>query len=255
MAATELRRELFDQIEGPLVMEALFDCMTKVVFFIKNARGEYVVVNHTMVERCGQREKAGIIGRTADEVFPPPLGRTYRTQDEQVLRTGQPIRDQLELQLYASGGTGWCLTQKLPLAGRDGRVVGIAGISEDLQAPTQTGQDYAPLAGAVRRIQEHFDQPLKVQDLAATAGLSPYQFEHRIRRIFHITAGQFIQKVRMDEAVRCLRETDEPVSQIALRCGYSDQSAFTRQFRQTVGLSPAQYRRTCRGEGPCSDLR
>ena len=173
MTATELRRELFDQIQGPLVMEALFDCLTDVVFFIKNARGEYVVVNQTMVERCGRREKTEIIGRTADEVFPLPLGRGYRAQDEQVLRTGQPIRDQLELQLYASGGTGWCLTQKLPLAGRDGRVVGLAGISKDLQAPSQTTQDYTPLAGAVRRIQEHFDHDRKVQDRAGIAGRSP----------------------------------------------------------------------------------
>ena len=249
MTAPGLRKELFDQIEGPLFLESLFDCLTDVVFFIKNARGEYVVVNQAMVERCGRREKAEVIGHTADEMFPSPLGRSYRAQDEQVLHTGQPIRDQLELQIYSSGGTGWCLTQKLPLVGRDGQVVGLVGISRDLQAPNETGQDYAPVADAVHRIQEHFDQPLKVQDLAALAGLSSYQFEQRIRRIFQITAGQFIQKVRMDEAVRCLRDTDDPISHIALRCGYSDQSAFTRQFRQTVRMSPAQYRRASRLKG------
>jgi len=249
MTFMELQTELFGQLKQPFTGEAIFDCLTDLVFFIKNARGEYVVVNQTTVERCGKREKNEIVGRTADEVFPAPLGHSYRAQDERVLRTGQSILNQLELQIYPSGRTGWCLTHKLPLVGRDGRVVGLVGISKDLQAPKETGEDYAHVADAVHRIQEHFDHPLKVHDLAVLAGLSPYQFEQRMRRIFQITAGQFIQKVRMDAAVHRLRETDDPISQIALDCGYSDQSAFTRQFRQTVRMSPAQYRRTSRLQG------
>jgi AraC-like DNA-binding protein len=246
ITAVELQTELFNQLGQPFTGEAIFDCLADVVFFVKNARGEYVVVNQTVVERCGRREKAEVIGRTADEMYPGPLGRSYRAQDERVLRTGHPILNQLELQMYSSGDTGWCLTHKLPLAGREGRVVGLVGISKDLQAPKETGEDYGHVAEAVRHIQDHFDQPLKVQELAALAGLSPYQFEQRMRKIFQITAGQFIQKARMDAAVRRLVETDDPISQIALDCGYSDQSAFTRQFRQTVRLSPAQYRRTVR---------
>jgi AraC-like DNA-binding protein len=85
-----------------------------------------------------------------------------------------------------------------------------------------------------------------VKELAARAGLSGYQFEQRLRKIFQITAGQFIQKVRMENAVRELRESRAPIAGVALNCGYSDQSAFARQFRQAIGLSPAEYRRTFR---------
>jgi AraC-like DNA-binding protein len=67
-----------------------------------------------------------------------------------------------------------------------------------------------------------------------------------VRKIFQITAGQFIQKLRMENAVGQLRETDAAIASIALDSGYSDQSAFARQFRQAVGLSPAAYRRTFR---------
>lgn len=243
MTDTELLSDLFAQLEAPFTGEALFDCMRDIVFFVKNARGEYVVVNQTVVERCGLREKSDLIGRRADDVFPQPLGKNYRAQDEAVLRTGEPILNQLELQLYASGGTGWCLTYKLPLRGRDGRVVGLVGVSKDLQVPNEKGEDYGLVAETVRHIQAHLDRPLKVNDLAAMAGLSPYQFEQRIRRIFHLTAGQFLQKVRMDAAVGFLRETDIPIAAVAQRCGYSDQSAFSRQFKVTVGMSPAQYRR------------
>jgi PAS domain S-box-containing protein len=242
----DLQTELFRQLAEPFTGETLFDCLSDLVFFIKNARGEYVVVNQAMVERCGRRDKEELIGRRADEVYPPPLGRSYRAQDEALLRTGEPILNQLELHLYASGHTGWCLTNKLPLRARGGGVAGLVGISKDLRAPNERGEDYSHVAEAVSHIQARFGEHLRVQELAAVAGLSPYQFEQRMRRIFQITAGQFIQKVRMDAAVRRLREGDEAIARIALDCGYSDQSAFTRQFRQTVGLSPAQFRRAAR---------
>jgi AraC-like DNA-binding protein len=181
-----------------------------------------------------------------DEVFPPPLGASYRAQDERVLQSGDAILNQLELHYYPSGGRGWCLTNKLPLRGRDGRVAGLVGISRDLQAANERSEDYSQVARVIQHIQTHCDEPLRVSDLAARAGLSEYQFEQRVRKIFQFTAGQLIQKTRMEFAVRRLRETADPIATIALDCGYSDQSTFTRQFHQTIGLSPSEYRRTFR---------
>ena len=50
----------------------------------------------------------------------------------------------------------------------------------------------------------------------------------------------------MDAAVQRLNETDDPIARIALDCGYADQSTFSRQFKQTVGISPAHYRKMSR---------
>jgi AraC-like DNA-binding protein len=244
--ANDLQTELFSQLAEPLTGEELFDCLADVVFFIKNDRGEYVIVNQTLVERCGRREKKELIGRRADEIFPAPLGVSYRAQDEQVLRRGDAILNQLELHFYPSGGRGWCLTNKLPLRNRAGRVIGLVGVSKDLQAVAEASEDYAHVAEAVQLIHTRYGEPLRVKDLATQAGLSEYQFDQRIRKIFQLTPGQLIQKVRMEIAVRRLRETNDPIANIALDCGYSDQSAFTRQFRQTTGLSPSDYRRTFR---------
>jgi AraC-like DNA-binding protein len=201
------------------------------------------VVNQTLVERCGRRDKRELIGRRADEIFPSPFGRIYREQDERVVRNGDAILNQLELHFYPSGARGWCLTNKLSLRDRAGGVAGLVGISKDLQAANERGEDYSRVARAVQRIQENYGEPLRVKDLAAHARLSSYQFDQRIRKIFHLTAGQLVQKVRMEAAVRRLRQTNRSVASVALDCGYSDQSAFTRQFRQTVGLSPSAYRR------------
>jgi len=209
MTQSALQTELFSQLAGPFTGEALFDCLGDLVFFIKNDRGEYVVVNQTLVERCGRRAKQELIGRRADELFPAPLGQSYRAQDERVLRHGDTIRNQLELHSYPSGGRGWCLTNKLPLHGRAGRVIGLMGISKDLQAANERSEDYTRVAGGIQRIQTNFGDTLRVKNLAAAAGLSAYQFEQRIRKIFQLTAGQLIQKVRMENAVRRLRESDD----------------------------------------------
>ncbi|HKI69738.1 MAG TPA: PAS domain-containing protein, partial [Verrucomicrobiae bacterium] len=110
MTSAELQTELFAQLAELFTGEALFDCLPNVVFFMKNARGEYVLVNQTLVTRCGCHEKRELIGRRADEVFPSPLGENYRSQDEQVLQRGMSILNQLELHFFPSGGRGWCLT-------------------------------------------------------------------------------------------------------------------------------------------------
>jgi AraC-like DNA-binding protein len=67
-----------------------------------------------------------------------------------------------------------------------------------------------------------------------------------MRRIFQITAGQLIQKVRMEAAMQRLKETGKSIAAISSECGYSDQSAFTRRFRETAAMSPSQYRRAVR---------
>ncbi len=252
MNEPELQPELFRQLEQPFTAEALFDRLPDVVFFIKNDRGQYVVVNQTLVERCGRRDKSALIGRKADEVFPAPLGGSYREQDEAVLERGQAIRDQLELHFYPTGQCGWCVTNKLPLRGREGKVVGLYGVSKDLQGPNERSEHFAQVAEAVRRIRTQYDQALQVGDLARRAGLSVYQFDQRIQRIFHISAGQLIQKTRLEAAVEQLAGSDESVAAIAIRCGYSDQSAFTRKFRQAIGLSPSEYRRSFRGSAASS---
>jgi AraC-like DNA-binding protein len=234
--------EVLSQLAEPFTGEPLFDCLDDMVFFIKNRRGEYVVVNQTLVERCRRVSKSELIGRRVDEVFPAPLGRSYRIQDEHVLHTGDAIRNQLEMHFYPGGRRGWCITNKLPIRGRKGDVVGLVGFSRDLQAPDEKSEDFSQVAEAVREIQTRFDEPLKVTDLARRAGLSVYQFDRRMRRIFRITAGQLIQKVRMEAALQRLRAEDTSVAGIAAACGYADQSAFTRKFRETVGYSPTQYR-------------
>ncbi len=242
MNLSQAQLMFFEQLFEPFTGESLFDQLTDLVFFIKNSKGQYVVVNQALVERCGFKSKEELIGRKPEEVYPNPFGQEYRQQDEEILSQGKPIINKLELQIAASLDLCWCLTTKVPLHGQDRSIVGIAGVSRDLKRYDKKSEDYGRIAESVTFIKEHYSETLKVDELAKMVDMSTYRYEQRMQKIFSLTAGQFIQKTRIEAALWQLRETTNPVIHIALDCGYADQSAFSRQFKKTIGLSPVRYR-------------
>jgi AraC-like DNA-binding protein len=235
------RRALGEEIADPFFSEALFDALPDVVFFVKDAQGRYVVVNQTLVQRCGQRHKTALIGRTPAEVFAHPYGQTYLAQDMSVLDGGNDIEDQLELHLYPNRDPGWCLTRKTALRDGTGRIVGLTGVSRDLAMADKKNPAYRKVAAAVALIQEDYGQPLHLPELARTANMSVAQIERYFLRIFHLTPRQMIIQTRVDAASRMLKG-GASVAEIAQACGYGDHSAFTRQFKATTGVTPSQYR-------------
>jgi AraC-like DNA-binding protein len=249
------RMEIFEKCESRLQLggrvadlffaEPLFDALPDVVFFVKDGQGRYVVVNQTLAKRCGVKTKEALLGKTSAEVFAHPYGQNYLAQDLAVLAGSGELDDQLELHLYPNRDPGWCLTRKTALRDATGAIVGLAGISRDLAMEDSKNSAYHKVADAVRKIQEQFDQPLLLPDLAAIANMSVAQLERYFLRIYQLTPRQVIIKTRLDAASRMLAGTGS-VADIAQACGYSDHSAFTRQFRATVGVTPSQYRQMLR---------
>ena len=238
--------EFFSLLDAPFTCEALFDHLTDVVYFVKNDKGEYVVVNQTLVERCGLSNKHELIGKTTDQVHPYELGAEYKKQDDQILQDGTPIINQLELHLTPTQELCWCITTKVALRGKEGKIIGLAGVSRDIPSPAKKHEEYKNIAETVSYIKQNYNKQLLVDDLANMAGMSAYQYEQRMQKIFKLTAGQFIQKTRIEMALWKLQDTDSQIVEIALDCGYADQSAFTRQFKKTIGVTPAQYRKIMR---------
>jgi AraC-like DNA-binding protein len=220
----------------------LFDRVSDMVFFIKDKEARYVAVNETLVHRCRLGDKKALIGRKASEVFMRPLGELFEAQDLKVIAEGLSIRGRMELHLYPHGAEGWCLTWKEPLVDPNGVIVGLAGVSRDAPALSGSAPVSAALSATLAYIDDHLDEPLRIPDLAARAGLSPFQFDQRIRALFGLSAGQYLARARIGRACDRLRHTGAPLSELALECGYADQAAFTRQFRKSVGLTPSAYR-------------
>ena len=224
------------------LLEQLFDHTPDIAFFIKDAAGRYVAVNHSLLDRHGLRDKSEMLGRRPCDVCPGDFGRIPTGQDASVLRTGRPIIERLELQWYSPHKPVWCLTTKLPMRGADGAVCGIIGISKDVRSPVAPKEIPDGVAAALSRLESGYGEPITPSELARTAKVPAARFARLIKRIFGVTPIQLITKTRIAAASRLLRETDRSVAEIAHECGFYDHSAFTRAFRAVTSVTPTQFR-------------
>lgn len=230
-------------------LESLFDALNDVAFFVKDREGRYLSANNTLVRRCGLRSKADIIGKTALEVHPRLLAQTYLAQDRHVIDSGTALRKHLELHLYPSRGRGWCLTHKTPLRDEAGQIVGLAGTSQDLGLADELHPVYRKIAAIATHIRENYHESISMEELARGAGLSLSRVERLFQRVFHYSPRQLLLQSRLGAAMAIIETGEErSIAQIAYACGYTDHSAFSRQFKAHAGMSPQQYRAHCKSQ-------
>jgi len=225
-------------------VEALFDSIPDVLFFIKDREGRYTHVNATMLRRLDLRSRKDIIGRRASEVYPSGLGANYGLQDQQVLQ-GAVIDNLLELHLFSDQEPGWCLTCKRPLV-VDGQVAGIIGISRDLSSREGVESDYLSLREALVHMNLHYAENVRIDDLLAITGFSRSKLERTFQKVFQLTPLQLLTRIRIQAAMHRLHGPGS-IAAIAQACGFSDQSAFTRRFVAIVGMTPREYRQLRKG--------
>ncbi len=238
--------------QGALLMDArlveqVADLMHDTAFFIKDVTGRYVLVNQSLVVRHGLKDKSQMLGRRPCDVCPGDYGRIPTEQDEQVLRTGRPIIERLELFWRRPNVPVWGLTSKLPIRDERGQVTGLIGISKDLASPVSRDDVSSEVARVLRYLETAYEDPVSPSSLARKAGMTAVRFARTIKRIHGISPMQLITKTRITAGCRLLRETDASIAQIALDCGFADHSAFTRAFRSVTGMSPTEHRRVDQG--------
>lgn len=114
------------------------------------------------------------------------------------------------------------------------------------QADAALDRFYLPptkLRRVLDHIEANLDGTLCLTDLASVADLSVFHFS----RMFKLATGEspyhFVGSRRLARAERLLRETDMPLSELALECGFASQSHFNAAFRKALGISPGRYRR------------
>ena len=95
-------------------------------------------------------------------------------------------------------------------------------------------------------MEAHYAETVRMRSLADLAGLSLSQLERQFHRVFHLTPQQWLTRLRIDAAMNLL-QGDDSIAAIGQACGFSDQSAFSRQFKASVGATPRDYRRVVAG--------
>ena len=226
-----------------LQLAELFNCLDDVRAWIKDREHRICWANRTNLLRYSPDDPTGqsLLGKTVHELLPAFLADQYQLDDEYVL-AGNRIVDRIELNRLPDGTSVWHVTNKIPLLGRDGTIIGTVGITRPLdrsEAGMAAGTEFSPVLTYMR---DHHDAPITNEQLARLAHMSQRSFERKFLSCFHLTPQAYLRKLRMRLATHALVYSNQPLSVVAASCGFVDQSHFSREFRRYFGKTPREYR-------------
>lgn len=99
------------------------------------------------------------------------------------------------------------------------------------------------LKWALEYIHEHFTVNLSVAEIATAAGLSESAFTRLFKQATGHAPHEYLIRYRVEHAARSLAGGDRTISEIAIACGFADQSHLARHFRRILGVTPSQFRK------------
>lgn len=102
------------------------------------------------------------------------------------------------------------------------------------------------VAEAIEYMRAHFDRSISLEDIALAVDRSAAHVARTFRASLGIPPHQYLLVLRVKEAQRMLRATNDPIAEIALACGFSHQEHMTRMFRRWCNTTPATFRRAAR---------
>jgi len=94
------------------------------------------------------------------------------------------------------------------------------------------------IAKAIERINEGFNQQLRVESIASELGMSVSGFHHHFKAVTAMSPLQYQKRLRLQEARRLLLDGGLNTTDVAFRVGYSDSSHFSREYKSLFGLPP-----------------
>ena len=103
--------------------------------------------------------------------------------------------------------------------------------------------EQTPLADAYRYICSHYPEDISINQLAQRYGYATPRFIALFHKYYGAPPKSIILKKRITKAQRLLLQTDLPVGEISLQCGYEDTLYFSRVFSKYCGVSPSQFRK------------
>ncbi len=113
------------------LLRTLMDTLPENIFF-KDAASRFLRINRALATRWGLADPAEAIGTTDFDYFADEHASPAYADEQQVLRTGQPLVDFEEKEVWPDGHVTWASTTKLPLRDASGAIIGTFGISRDI---------------------------------------------------------------------------------------------------------------------------
>lgn len=100
------------------------------------------------------------------------------------------------------------------------------------------------IAPALSYVKEHYNEEIKIQNLAEVCGISETHFRRIFQECMNIGPNDYINVIRIQEASKLLLKSFATMEEIAFQVGYGDVSTFTRNFKKMFGMTPYQWKRS-----------
>jgi len=249
LSSAEVRRRkafqsaFLRRLGGPQPLRELFDHLPDVAFTLKDADSRVVCASRAVLDKFGMASELEIIGTTDRDRYPARMAEVFLRGDRDVVTSGRPLTDRLEVWYNAQGALDWCVVTKRPVREARGKVIGIMMVMRPWRGSPREllpGSGVGRVVGTIRRSP---GASLHVSALAKQAGLSGRQLQRRFLELFGVGVKEFVIRARLQAAADALETGAASIATIALESGFYDQSAFTRHFRKRTGMTPARYRR------------
>ena len=92
-------------------------------------------------------------------------------------------------------------------------------------------------------LHELWDETISLQEISKHVGAHPVTVSKNFRKYFHCTLGEYRRKLKIERTIDLVKNTSLSLSEIAHSCGFTDQSHFTRNFKEFTGFLPKDFRK------------
>jgi AraC-like DNA-binding protein len=241
MSTKSIQSAFFASMTDPQAFRLMFDQLPNVFFFVKDRESRLIAASEPMWIRLGLEGEADVIGRLDEDFYPEQAAKAYRADDALVFRTGKPLINRLEVWYDEQRTLTWFLTTKVPLRGKNGKIIGLMGFTRRDEGRNRH-QPSSEVTLIVSHIQKNISRILSTAELARECSLSERTLYRKIHQALGVTPYELMLRIRIESAAEALIQTTDKVIDIAQAHAFCDQSAFTQHFRKRIGLTPKQFR-------------
>lgn len=170
------------------------------------------------------------------------LNRSLRSVASASVRVGHLVRQAMTF-FETDRKAAWrCLSDASTLLGADVQELGVSlpGLNKLQRGGLATWQARRTLA----YIEANLASKMEIDDLANVVALSRSHFSRAFKHSVGLSPMEYVVVRRVERAKTIIRETKEPLAEVALACGFADQAHLNRRFRDVVGVSPGRWRRS-----------
>src|SRR6201982_1686577 len=166
------------------LLKTLMDSLPDHIYF-KDRESRFIAVNRAMAALFGLEDPADVLGKTDADLFTREHAQAALHDEQEILRTGQPLVNMEEKETWPDGHETWVSTSKLPLRDPNGHIIGTFGLSRDITEKKRAEEKLAALAKELREKNEALEQ-----DLEMARELQQAMLPHRYPRFPHHTSTE-----------------------------------------------------------------